>query len=252
MFAAYESEAKQCRLLWYIGSMKTKSLDHHPASRVRQQLLLAAIAALVALAFFLLTPGRSITERLSMATAYAGLIFLAAVLSIGPMNVLRSAPNPLSTYLRRDIGIVAGVLALTHTIIGLLVHFKGDFVQYFFYRTPVGIGTLRYDPFGVANDLGLVAALVVLVLLTISNNLSIRTLGPAQWKGIQRWNYVGAILVIVHGLLYQVVVESRAPAFVACVLVVAAATMIVQLLGYRRRKKQLEQFDSPGTGAWSE
>ena len=38
--------------------------------------------------------------------------------------------------------------------------------------------------------------MVILVLLTISNNLSIRALGGARWKGIQRWSYVGAALVI--------------------------------------------------------
>jgi hypothetical protein len=77
--------------------------------------------------------------RLSMATAYAGLLYLAAALIIGPINVLRGAPNPLSINLRRDIGIVAGILALVHTIVGLFVHLRGDPIQYFFYRTPAGI-----------------------------------------------------------------------------------------------------------------
>src|SRR6266481_6134188 len=85
-----------------------------------------------------------------------------------------------------------------------------------------------------------VITLAFLVLLTISNNLSIRTLGAARWKGIQRWNYVGAILVIAHGLLYQAV-EKRIPAFVASLLMVLAAATIVQLLGFRRRRKQLKQ-----------
>jgi methionine sulfoxide reductase heme-binding subunit len=221
-------------------TVEAKSLDLHPGSRFRQQLVLATIAAVVALAFLLLLPSPDIVWRLSMGTAYAGLLFLAAALIIGPLNVLRGVPNPLSTYLRRDIGIVAGVLALAHTIIGLLVHFRVDPVQYFFYRTPTGIGSLRHDLFGVANHVGLVATLVALVLLAISNNLSIRTLGAARWKGIQRWNYVGAILVVAHGLLYQAI-EKRIPAFVASLLVVAAAATIVQLLGFRRRREQLKQ-----------
>ena len=220
--------------------MKAKSLDHHRGSRLRRLLLLAAVAVAVTLAFFPLLPGRpSVTYCLSMGTAYAGLLFLAAALLIGPFNVLRGLPNPVSTYLRRDIGIVAGVLALAHTIIGLQVHLGGDFAQYFFYRTPTGIDGLRHDLFGVANHVGLIATLVILVLLTISNNLSIRTLGGARWKRIQRWNYVGSIFVIGHGLLYQAV-ESRKLAFVTCVLIVTAAVAIVQLLGFRRRREQLE------------
>jgi hypothetical protein len=51
---------------------------------------------------------------------------------------------------------------------------------------------------------------------------------------------VGAILVIAHGLLYQVI-EERIPAFVASLLAVAAAATIMQLLGFRRRREQLKQ-----------
>src|ERR1700731_2750734 len=115
-----------------------------PGSRFRRQLLLAAIAAALTLAFFLLSPKRPALDRLSMATAYAGLFFLAATLMIGPLNVLRGGPNPLSTYLRRDIAVIAGALALAHTFIGLQVHMRGDFIQYFFYRTSEGIGRMRF------------------------------------------------------------------------------------------------------------
>jgi sulfoxide reductase heme-binding subunit YedZ len=218
--------------------MEAKTLALYPNSRFRQQLVLASIAAVVCLAFFLLDSQDNL-HRLSMAIAYAGLLFLAAALIIGPLNVLRGAPNPVSTYLRRDIGIVAGVLALAHTIIGLLVHFRGDPLQYFFYRTPTGIGSLRHDIFGAANYVGLVATLVALILLAISNNLSMHTLGAARWKSIQRWNYAGAILVVAHGLLYQAI-EKRIPAFVVSLLIVAVATTIVQLLGFRRRREQLK------------
>ena len=206
-------------------------------SRFGEQVVLAAIAVVATLAFLLLFSSPDIIWRLSMATAYAGLLYLAAALIIGPINVLRRAPNPLSINLRRDIGIVAGVLALAHTIVGLFVHLRGDPIQYFFYRTPAGIGGLRHDLFGAANDVGLLAALIILVLLTVSNNLSIRTMGGATWKRIQRWSYVGAILVIVHGLLDQAV-EKRKPVLVATVLIVAVAVTMVQLLGFHRKRKQ--------------
>ena len=224
--------------------MQAKLLGFHLRPRFRQQLLLATIAALVTLAFFLLLPSPDTIWRLSMGTGYASLLFLAAALIIGPLNVLRGAPNPVSTYLRRDIGIVAGVLALAHTIIGLLVHFRGDPIQYFFYRTAAGIGSLRSDLFGLANYVGLAASVLVLILLAISNNMSLRMVGAARWKGIQRWNYVGAILVVAHGLLYQAI-EKRIPGFVITLLIIAAATTILQLLGFRRRKEQLKQSSLP-------
>jgi sulfoxide reductase heme-binding subunit YedZ len=219
------------------------AVDRRLGTRFHRQILLAATAsALVASIFVLLDANRS--DRLSKATAYVGLFYLALTLIIGPLNVLRGAPNPLSTYLRRDFGIIAGVLSLVHTFVGLQVHMRGDFIQYFFYRTPVGIGTLRFDVFGIANHLGLVAALIILVLLCISNNLSIRRLGPSGWKRIQKWNYIGVILVVVHSLLYQLI-EQRMFAFVAYVLGVAVIAAIVQLLGFRRRSERMAR--QPGS-----
>jgi methionine sulfoxide reductase heme-binding subunit len=214
-------------------------------SRLQRQLLLATIAGGGVLAFYLLTPGPSILNRLSIATAYVGLFYLAVTLIIGPLNILRGALNPLSTYLRRDMGVIAGSLALAHTFIGLQVHMQGDFIQYFFYRTTEGIGRLRFDPFGMANQLGLVAAMVFVILLGISNDASIRRLRPATWKSLQRWNYVGAILVVLHGLLYQLL-EKRMFAFGGCLVVVAGVTTIVQLLGFRHRRelrRRLGEFE---------
>jgi methionine sulfoxide reductase heme-binding subunit len=222
--------------------MNREVADHTPSSRPRRLLLLAATAAAVALVFFLLTPGQPIIQRLSKATAYAALLLLAAAIIVGPLRVLRGESNPLSTYFRRDIGIVAGILALAHTIIGLQVHFQGDFGQYFFYRTPAGLDGLRHDPFGVANDLGLLATAIILVLLVFSNNRSIRALGPVRWKRVQRLNYVGSILVIIHGLLYQIM-EKRALAFVLCLVFVTVVAALLQISGFKRSREQRQQRD---------
>jgi len=217
--------------------MTVAPVDRRLGIRFRHLILHVATASvLVAAISVLLNSGRS--DSLSKATAYVGLFYLAVTLVIGPLNVLRGAANPLSTYLRRDFGIIAGVLSLLHTFVGLQVHMSGDFIQYFFYRTPGGIDTMRFDIFGIANHLGLIAALVILVLLCISNNLSIRRLGPAGWKRIQKWNYIGAVLVVVHGLLYQLI-ERRMFVFVAYVLGITAIAAIIQLLGFRRRSEQM-------------
>jgi sulfoxide reductase heme-binding subunit YedZ len=222
--------------------MNREVADHAPSSRSRRQLLLAATAAAVLLVFFLLTPGQPVIQQLSKATAYAALLFLAAAIIVGPLRVLRGESNPLSTYFRRDIGIVAGILALAHTIIGLQVHLKGDFGQYFFYRTPTGLDGLRHDTFGVANDVGLLATAIILLLLIFSNNLSIRTLGAARWKRIQRLSYIASILVVIHGLLYQIM-EKRALAFVLCLVFVTVAAVVLQFSGFKRSREPRQQRD---------
>lgn len=62
---------------------------------------------------------------LSVATAYAGLLLRAITLLLGPWNVLRGRPNPVSTDVRRDVGIWAGILSLAHVVFGLQVHMRG-------------------------------------------------------------------------------------------------------------------------------
>src|SRR5689334_13200603 len=141
-------------------------------SRFAIQALLLIIGLGIALAAYLFLPGQPALHRISIGTAYVGVIFLAAALIIGPLNVLRGWPNPLSTYLRRDIGIMAGIFAVTHTIVGLQVHVDGDFVRYFFQRKANGaVGAILFDAFGIANHVGLIAVLIIVVLLVISNNV---------------------------------------------------------------------------------
>lgn len=219
-------------------------LHHHAGlimalSRFGIQALLLITAMGIALAAYLLLPGQPALHRISIGTGYVGVVFLAAALIIGPLNILRGVSNPLSSYLRRDIGIMAGIFAVAHTIVGLQAHMDGDFVRYFFQRTANGdVGPVRFDAFGIANYLGLIAVLIVLVLLVISNNVSLRKLGPRRWKGIQRYAYLAAGLVAIHGVIYQVI-ERRQSAFIACLIVIAAAAGIMQYLGFLRRGGRL-------------
>ncbi len=219
-------------------------------SRFGIQVLLLIVAIGITSTVYLLLLGQPALHRISIGTGYVGVIFLGAALIIGPLNILRGESNPLSTYLRRDIGIAAGIFAVAHTIVGLQVHMGGDFVRYFFQRKVNGqVGVVRFDAFGIANHLGLIAVLTIVVLLSISNNLSLRNLGPRRWKRIQRYAYFAAGLVVVHGLFYQII-EQRQPAFIACLMVIAAAASIMQFLGVLQRKGYLAwQRGSVGSGS---
>lgn len=207
------------------------------ARRLLRHASLAAGGVGITLAVAAARADAPIVAQLSLGTAYAGLIYLALALIIGPINLVRNRPNPISGYVRRDVGIWAGVFAVVHTVLGLQVHLGGDIARYFLY--PDGADRLvpvRYDPFGIANHTGLSAALVFLLLLALSNNLSLRRLGPRRWKALQRWAYVGAGLVLVHGLLYQLL-ERRTLAFAAVFLLIALAAATVQGLGIRARRR---------------
>jgi sulfoxide reductase heme-binding subunit YedZ len=171
-----------------------------------------------------------------MATAYAALGLLAATLAVGPLRVLRARPNPVSTDLRRDLGIWCALVGLAHTIVGSQVHLRGRWWAYFVFpadqphRVPV-----RYDAFGATNYAGLAAALVLLVLLAISNDAALRRLGTRRWKRVQRWTYAVAALVALHGAIYQTL-EKRALLGVIALVLVAAAVAAIQLAGYWRAR----------------
>jgi sulfoxide reductase heme-binding subunit YedZ len=102
--------------------------------RSKRHVTLAAGAIAITGLAYAATPAPDVRHRLSMATAYAGLIFLMGSLWLGPWNVLRQRPNPTSFDLRRDVGIWTGILAIAHTAIGLTVHLRGRMWMYFFKR----------------------------------------------------------------------------------------------------------------------
>lgn len=207
---------------------------------LRHGLLAAGAVAVTAVLFALQHQPRPVV-RLSMGTAYAALLLLGASLVIGPLQVLRGGPNPVSTDLRRDVGIWAAIFALLHTIFGLQVHMGGRFWLYFLYpRGQAHSIPIRIDRFGVENYSGLGATLLLLVLLAISSDVALRRLGAARWKALQRWSYGAAILTLVHSVLYMAPEKGHLP-FEVAFGVVAVATLLLQLGGFRlvRRQKAL-------------
>ena len=198
-------------------------------SRSTRHVTFAALAiAIICLAYAATSPP-DVRHRLSMATAYTGLILLAVSLWIGPWNVLRRRPNPVSFDLRRDIGIWTGILAVLHTIIGLTVHLRGRMWKYFLKSLhPL---KLQNTQFGFANFTGLGAALLFLMLLAISNDLSLRALKTRRWKSLQRWTYAAFVLTAVHGITYQLIEKRHVPWVIVFALVMAAAAA-GQILGF--------------------
>jgi sulfoxide reductase heme-binding subunit YedZ len=186
-----------------------------------------------------LTNHRSIAEAVSFATAYAGLGLVVTALVIGPLNLLRRRPNPTSTDLRRDVGIWAGLFGITHTVAGFQVHMHGEVRRYF----AVSAGGVAARIFVAANFLGLIAAILLLVLVLISNDVALRRFGAARWKALQRVTYIVIVAIVLHGAMYQVIEKRRWPlALIFSLLVVAAAAM--QWTGARARKIKSEIISS--------
>jgi sulfoxide reductase heme-binding subunit YedZ len=175
-------------------------------------------------------------SRASFATAYPALTLLAATLLVGPWNTLRKQRNPISSDLRRDIGIWAGILGILHTVIGQNVHLRGrPWLYYIYERKSHHAIPIRHDLFGFANYTGAASVLLLVALFATSNDYSLRALGTPRWKRLQRWNYAVFALAAAHAAAYQSS-EKQAFPFVVTLSICVGLTITLQAAGFVRRR----------------
>jgi sulfoxide reductase heme-binding subunit YedZ len=169
----------------------------------------------------------------TVATAFSSLAFLTVALAIGPLMVLRGRRPSRHVEWRRDIGIWAGVLGLVHVLVGLEVHFGGDWRRYFVFGPDEATGTIpfRFDTIGLANWTGLVGTVAFVLLLATSNNRVMRRLGTPRWKSVQRSAYVLFVAVVAHGVVYQMLANRPWPA-VALLWAAAVSVVVLQVAGF--------------------
>ncbi|HTM15376.1 MAG TPA: hypothetical protein VL135_00660 [Terracidiphilus sp.] len=182
-------------------------------------------------------PYPDILSRASFATAYPALALLAATLLIGPWNVLRRTANPVSSDLRRDIGIWAGMLGILHAGVGQFVHLRGRPWLYYVYGPGEKHHGMRHDLFGLANYTGALGTLLLIILLATSNDLSLRRFGTHTWKQLQRWNYAVFALVAVHSFAFQGV-ETQKVQWVITAAACVIAALALQIAGIVRQTAQ--------------
>jgi len=206
---------------------------------LRHHLPLFLVSSISIAALYATRDYKDVISRASFATAYPALVLLAVTLLIGPWNWLRRKPNPVSSDLRRDIGIWAGILAVVHTAVGQCVHLRGRPWLYYIYGPGEHHHGIRHDAFGFANYTGALSALLILALLATSNDYSLRKLGTQGWKSLQRWNYAVFALAAVHALLYQKAIENFRSWLVELVVLSIAVTIALQLLVFFRRRGKL-------------
>jgi hypothetical protein len=176
--------------------------DHGSVTRRQvRHLCLAGFVALVCAVSFTLTPaGHRPYVFLSLGLGYASLALLLLTLATGPCLVIsrprcRSAPCSAATWGsgRRSLDACTWSLGCSPISTG---------------ESPATVWRpAGPDPdislFGVSNWIGAAATLVLLGLLLLSNNLSLRALGIRHWKNFQRFNYLLAALTVLHTFGYQ-------------------------------------------------
>lgn len=197
--------------------------------------LLLICAATVAMLYFT-RPYPDVLTRLSFSTAYPAIVLLAFTLITGPWNVLRRHGNPVSSHLRRDVGIWAGVLGIVHTAVGQCVHLRGRPWLYYVYGPQEHHHGMRHDVFGFANYTGALSVLLLALLLATSNDFSLRRLGTPGWKSLQRWNYAVFALAAAHAIGYLVIEQQKLP-FDTAIAVCITITLTLQAWGFGARRR---------------
>ncbi|HLF35074.1 MAG TPA: ferric reductase-like transmembrane domain-containing protein [Cyclobacteriaceae bacterium] len=193
-------------------------------------IILSAIAGYI---FYLTWQEKDTITIITDATGYISLILLVITLILGPLNILFKRKNPVSTYFRRDLGIYGGSLAVVHSAAGLFVHLRGKPWLYFFIESDNTL-SIRFDRFGIANHTGLFGALIIILLLVISNDFSLKKLKTSRWKNLQRLSYFMFIFIMIHSILYRVSANDNHLIFYLYIPLFLFV-LIVQLAGLKQR-----------------
>ena len=178
--------------------------------------------------------------RLSLSLGYAALLLLLFTLLISVWNLLKNRKLlPIQYDVRRDVGIWAGIVGISHSIVGLFVHFRdkpNSFLYYFIFPPETSSSfPLRYDLFGLANYTGLFGFLIVALLLAISNDFSLKKLGNKRWKNLQRLNYLFFGFVFLHSVIYALIEKRPLPLF-ALALLLFGSTISLQIFGISKHR----------------
>jgi len=190
----------------------------------------------------LYAPYADLLYDLTYGCGYVAVILIAYSLVIGPYKLLSQKKNPVNMNLRRDVGIWAGITGCIHVIAAIAMTTRGNIIYLFLRPKPEGIGyNLLLSPSGVSNNIGLVATIILVFLLVLSNDYFLIKLKGKRWKFLQRFNYGLAIFAFIHTVLYQRL-DNRSQTFVTFTFIFAIALLCIQIAGfflYRTRRAKI-------------
>ncbi|PGT88235.1 ferric reductase-like transmembrane domain-containing protein [Bacillus sp. AFS040349] len=131
------------------------------------------------------------------AFADVSLVLLVVTLMIGPLSRLIRLFNRYLSW-RRELGIWTAITAFVHVYILFDGWFKWQLI-----RVIAGIdqatGQLFFDPgFTLANLIGLIGFIYVLLLALISNKKAIKFLGKPAWDYLQQKSSILYMLIVIH------------------------------------------------------
>jgi methionine sulfoxide reductase heme-binding subunit len=152
-------------------------------------------------------------QQSTVATGYLALGLLAVTLLLGPANLLLRRRNPVSSYLRRDVGMWTAIFSVVHVSQAVLTHVShgGELISSFGHFFVAEDGNPLTNSFGLGNWTGLAALVIVVGLLAFSTDFALGKLKARPWKWLQRLNYALFALVIAHAFFYGALFRRTSP-----------------------------------------
>ena len=177
-----------------------------PRRRTRPLLQHLGVAVLAAALFALFWYTRlewSADMRLWRAVGDTAVVLLFLSLALGPLARLSAVAARGLTW-RRPVGIWAALTALAHGVLVFQGWTQWSVSRLLGYEFIPQLGrTARMEPgFGLANLLGVVALVWLLVMLATSFDRAVRALGPGGWKWLHTSAYVVFYLTALHSAYF--------------------------------------------------
>lgn len=165
--------------------------------------VMAAVTAVLVWVFWTSRPEWSPDMRLWRAVGDAAVVLLFGSLVLGPAVRLW---NPAARLLpwRRQVGVWAGLTAIGHALLVIDGWAQWSLRRFLGYEfIPQLEREARLEPgFGLANLIGLVALVWMVVLLATSSDRAVRRLGPGAWKWVHNGANVVFYLTVLHAAYF--------------------------------------------------
>jgi len=202
-------------------------------TRLRTHTILAVVSISVLLAAAVIGEPAAAVDQVSLASAYLFLFLISVVLLLGPLRTLQTGRVMINQTLRRDIAIWCALMGLVHLLAGSVESMTPVYLDVFVNHAvnPPSAST-REGLFFWSAIAGFIIGLLLIVLLALSNNWSLKLIGQRWWKRLHRLSYIVFILTVLHGFAFQVL-ESRFWGGYALVVVMTLIVCIAQVLGIR-------------------
>ena len=216
----------------------------------RHLLLTATIAGGTLTAAAVAPPGMEL-DRVSLTLSWLCLLLFAAALLVGPIYALRTGRITTNHLPRRDLGIWCALTGLAHLAISFKISMTPIYMQIYVDGASAWPGPeVRREMYKWAVLGSLAIAALFVLLLALSNNFSLRRLGPVWWKRLQRSGYAAFGLTVAHGIAFQII-ESRSVWLVTALALLTATVVAGQLAGRARLRAgglRTPERTSPASG----